>query len=134
TAEVRQVIHRVVEVDVVVVIIAVIITANVIRTTHGDHAVEEVGTAKELIGAVKRPEACAGCNDTYTTATTVPDVGHDFAADILVIFGLPQALVVRMHLLVEPGLLVDRVDREDFDATRFDHLMDGVNQLESFIL
>src|SRR5438105_13227558 len=74
TVKVRHVIHRVVEVDVIVVIIAIVITANVIRTAHGDHAVEEVWTAEELIGAVKRAEAGPRRDDATAIATTVPTV------------------------------------------------------------
>src|SRR5215213_2592442 len=133
-AHVRQVIHRVVEVDVLVEVIAVIITANVERAAHRDHPVEEVGPAKQLIGAVERAEARARGDYARAAPAAVPDVRHDLARYVAVVLDLPRGFVFRMNLVIEPARPVDAVDREDLYFSRLDKILDRVDHLKPLVL
>lgn len=132
-AEVRDVLDRIVEIDVVVVVIAVHIVTNVIITAHGDGARKQVGTAKELVGGVIRAERRACRNDADATPTRVPDVGDDLVADIFVVLDLTPCHCAGMQIAIEPCLAVDAVDGKDLDPAGVNKRGKHVNHLKAFV-
>src|ERR1041384_2232013 len=116
----RHIIHRLVEVPVFVVVIALVITADIKRAAHRYASRKKIGAPEKLIRAMERSETCACGDDSHAPLTAIPDEGHHFAGDIAVVLHLTKRLVTRMQFIVEPALAIDAVDREDFHLAGFD--------------
>src|SRR5712692_1158186 len=83
---------------------------------------------------MKGTKACAGRDDPEAPLTTVPDVGHDFTRDVVVVLSLAKRFVFRVDLVIEPAFPVDAVYGKDFDLAGFDRILDRVDNIEALVL
>ena len=131
--EVGQVVERGVEVDVLVPI-AVGVVLEVVAAAHRDAAVEEIGAAEKGVGGVQRAEGGAGDDGLHAAGALRVDERRDLVAHVGVELLVADGLVPRVHVVVEPALAVDGIDREDLHLAAVDEGRDGVDDMEPLIL
>jgi hypothetical protein len=84
--------------------------ANIVIAAQRQRPREQIGTAAQLIHRVIRAERRAAGDNTETAATTIPNIRHDFIANIFIVLHLAPCHRARMHLAVQPRLAIDAVD------------------------
>jgi hypothetical protein len=63
----------------------------------------------------------------------VPNEWNDFLHNILIELLVPNGAVWRWHVLIQPALTVNAVDRERLQLARIDKWLDGINKIESLV-
>ena len=130
--EVGQILYRRVEIDIFIVI-AFCITAQVVIAAHGYNAIDEVGAAEEEVGGVQGAKRSPAGNNGRFLAGHILDKRYNLVKNIFVELLVADGLMSGMHILVEPALRVDAVDRKHLHLTLVDLPADGVDQLKALV-
>jgi hypothetical protein len=121
-AQVREIIHRIVEIKIIVVH-PIHEVPHVVYAGHREAALDHVGMLEQRVGRVIRAERCAhgGDSDPWALAI-VPDERHDLFAKVGIENGLYITSMKWMRAFVIKAEAVDGIDAEEFDFAAFDEI------------
>ena len=107
--EVREVICRVVEIDIVI-IVTVQVRTNVVASAHRNHPAKQIGMLEVFVGGEKCAETRSSRNGTRIRAIFIPNQRQHFIYDVPIITSQQFGLQLWRHLLVEQAVTIDAVD------------------------
>src|SRR5277367_573231 len=121
-AQALQVIHRIVEVEIIV-IQSVHEISQVVHPRHGKTSLNDVGMLEQRIRRVIRPKRRAHRrNRNPWRLATVPNEGHHFFAQVRVKDHLHVTSVKGMRSLIVKTVSINRINGEEFDPAAVDEV------------
>jgi hypothetical protein len=133
-AEIREIVHGIVEIEIVVVH-TVHEVANVVYAGHREAALDDVGMLEERVGGMIRTKGSAhGGNGNAGALAIVPNEWNDLLAKVRIEDGLHVAAVKRMCALAIKAKAVDGIDAEEFYSAAVKEIAERANHALAFEL
>src|SRR6266481_2036120 len=133
-AQIRKIIDRIVEVEIVIVH-SVHEILHVINAGHGEAALDGVGVLEEGVSGVIRAERCAhGGNSDALGLAIVPDEWNDFLAQVGIKHRLDVAAMKRVRALVVKAEAIDGIDGEQLHFSVVDEIRERSDHALAFEL
>ncbi len=131
-ADVWEIVHRNVEVAVVVVVAAEKV-GGVEGSAHGEHAGEDIWVTERHVHCVVPAEAGADGADSRVLVE-LADEGNNFVDDVVTVLYLAGDSPARWDIAVVPAFAVDRVDTVELEVAVFELVLKGADHLAIFKL
>ncbi len=130
--QIWQILHGRIEIHVLVVV-ALGVCTQVVAAAHCDHAVQQIRAFEIQIRRVQCPQRRAGDDNRRILAGRVFNKRNNFVVNVFVELHMPDRLVARVHLIIEPAFAVDAVDRKDLHFARIDVGANGIDEVETLV-